>query len=116
STRTSIQLALGRMAQLDPITALSKLEAVNRTFRNKLAESFCRLCAARRVNTIEQIPDALWEEAEEITSYDRKALIGLLEISSKDNLVAALTAATKTFRTLGKLDDDYHRTQARIEM
>jgi hypothetical protein len=116
STRTSIQLALGRMAQLDPVTALSKLEAVNRTLRDKLAESFCRLCAARGANTIEQIPDALWEEAEEITSYDRKALTGLLEISSKDNLVAALTAAAKTFRTLGKLDDDYHRTQVRIEM
>jgi Pentapeptide repeats (8 copies) len=114
--RNSIQLALGRMAQLDPITALSKLEAVNRTLRDKLAESFCRLCAARGVRAIEQISDAVWEEAEEITSYDRKALTGLLEISSKDSLVAALTAAAKTFRTLGKLDDNYRRTQARIEM
>lgn len=116
SVRNSIQLALGRLAQLDPITALAKLEAVNRALRDRLAESFCSLCVARGVNGIEQISDTLWEEAEEITSYDRKALAGLLEISSKDNLVAALAAAAHKFRTLGKSDDDYHRTQTRIEM
>lgn len=116
SARNSIQLSLGRMAKLDPIIALSKLEALNRTLRDKLAESFCRLCSARGINAIEQISEALWEEAEEITSYDRKALTGLLEILPKDNLIAALTAAARTFRTLRKSDNEDLRIQTRVEM
>ena len=32
---------------------------------------------------VEQVPDEIWEEAEEATSYDRKALTALLQILPK---------------------------------
>ena len=114
--RNAVQSALSRLVVLDPATALPKLEAINRTLRDALAESFCRFCVARGMKTIEQIPDAVWEEAEEVTSYDRQALSGLLQILPKDNLVAALTAATRTYRTLGKSDNDDYRARTRVEL
>src|SRR5580704_8051875 len=54
--RNAIQSALGRLVELDPATAVPKLEAINRTLRDALAESFCRFCVARGMKTLEQIP------------------------------------------------------------
>ena len=112
--RNAIRTALGRLVELDPATALAKLEAINRTLRDALAESCCKFFVARGMNTLEEVPDAVWEEAEEVTSYDRQALTGLLQILPKDNLVAALTAATRACRTIGKSDNDDYR--AKLEL
>jgi hypothetical protein len=114
--RNAIRIALSRLVELDPATALGKLEAMNRRLRDALGESFCRFCVARGMKTIEEPPDAVWEEAEEVTSYDREALTGLLQILPKDNVVAALTAATRTYRTMGKSDNDDYRARTRVEL
>jgi uncharacterized protein YjbI with pentapeptide repeats len=113
--RNSFQAALGRLIGEDPATALAKLEAFNRTLRDSLAESLCRFCAVRGMKSIEQMPDVIWEEIEEVTAYDRQALAGLLQLSPKDNLVAALNSAIRTFRTLVKSDYDASRGKTRIE-
>jgi hypothetical protein len=116
NARNAVQSALGRLVELDPATAIPKLEAINRTLRDALAESFCRFCVARGMKTLEQIPGVVWEEAEEVSSYDRQALIGLSQILPKDNLVAALTAARRTYRTLGKPENDDYRARTRVEL
>jgi len=116
AVRNAIRTALSRLVELDPATALAKLEATNRTLRDALAESFCRFCVAAGRKTIEQIPDAVWEEAEEATSYDRQALTGLLQLVPKDNLVAALTEGTKIYRTTVKSDNADYRARARVEL
>ncbi len=113
--RNSIQASLGRLIGEDPVMALAKLEALNRTLRDSLAESLCRFCVVRGMKSIEQMPEIIWEEIEEVTAYDRQALTGLLEISSRDNLVAALNSAIRSFRTLGKSDYDADRAKTRIE-
>ena len=96
--------------------ALWKLETINRALCDALAESFCRFCVAREIPVIEQMPEAVWEEAEEVTSYDRWALTELLELLPKDNLVAAVAAATRTHRTMAKSDDDVYRARTRVEL
>jgi uncharacterized protein YjbI with pentapeptide repeats len=113
--RNSIRASLGRLIREDPVTALAKLEAFNRTLRDSMAECLCRFGAARGVESIELLPEAVWEEIEEVTAYDRQALTGLLEISPKDNLVAALNSAIRTFRTLSHSDDNANRVKTRIE-
>jgi pentapeptide repeat protein len=50
-----------------------------------------------------------------MTSYDREALTGLLEILPKDNLVATLSAAARAFRTSGESDNADYRVRTRIE-
>jgi Pentapeptide repeats (8 copies) len=114
--RNAIRTALSRLVELDPASALAKLEAMNRTLRDALAESFCRFCVARERPAIEQLPDEVWEEAEEVTSYDRQALAGLLQILPKDNLVAALTTATRKHLALANSDDGVYRARTRIEL
>jgi len=113
--RNSIRASLGRLTGADPVTALAKLEAFNRTLRDSLAESLCRFCVARGIKSIEQMPEVIWEEIEEITAYDRQALTGLLETLPKDNLVAALNSAIRTFRTLDKSNYDADRAKTRTE-
>jgi uncharacterized protein YjbI with pentapeptide repeats len=115
SIRISIRASLGRLIGEDPVTALAKLEAVNRTLRDALAESLCRFSVARGMKSIEHLPDVIWEEIEEVTAYDRKALTGLLEISPKDNLLAALNSAIRSFRTLGESEHDTDRVKTRVE-
>jgi uncharacterized protein YjbI with pentapeptide repeats len=114
--RNSIQSALGRLVELDPPTALLKLEAVNRTLRDALAESFCKFCVIRGTPAVEQITDAVWDEAEEATSYDRQALFALLEIIPKDNLGAFLASATRVYRTIGKSDQERYGDRTRVEL
>jgi uncharacterized protein YjbI with pentapeptide repeats len=114
--RHAIRIAFGRLVELDPATALGKLEAVNRTLRDGLAESFCRFFVAREIPAIEQLADPVWEEAEEVTSYDREALNGLLQILPKDNLVAALAAATRIYKAMAKSHTDDYRTRTRVEL
>jgi hypothetical protein len=116
NVRNSIRAALGRLVELDPATAFAKTEAINRSLRDALAEGFCRFCVARGMNALEEVPDPIWEEAEEATSYDRQALSGLLQILPKDNLVAALTAAMGTYRTIAKSDSDQYRARSRVEL
>ena len=116
NARNAIRTALDRLVELDPATAFEKLQAINRTLRDALAESFCRFCVGRETKTLEQVPDAVWEEAEEATSYDRHALTGLLQILPKDHLAAALNAATKTYRTIGQSDKDDYRARTRLEL
>ena len=67
------------------------------------------------MTSIEQMPEVIWEEIEEVTTYDRQALTGLLETLPKDNLVADLNSAIRSFRTLGKCDHDAGRAKTRIE-
>jgi Pentapeptide repeats (8 copies) len=114
--RNAIRTALNRLVELDPASALVKLETINRALRDALAESFCRFCVAREIPVIEQLPEAVWEEAEEVTSYDRWALTELLELLPKDNLVAALASATRTHRAMAKSDDDVYRARTRVEL
>ncbi len=114
--RNAIRTALGRLAELDPVTALAKLEAINRTLRDALAESFCRFCVAAGVQSIEKVPDLIWDEAAQVSSYDREALAGLLQILTKDHLVAAMAAATRTFRTTSKFDYEDCRAKTRLEL
>jgi hypothetical protein len=114
--RNAIQTALSRLMELDPDTALAKLQAVNWTLRDALAESFCRFCVARGMKTLEQTPDTLWEEAEEVTSYDRRALSGLLQILPKDNLVAAMTAATRAYQTMAKSHIEDYKARTSVEL
>jgi len=102
--------------ELDPASALAKLEAINRTLRDALAESFCRFCVAREMPMIEELSDAVWEEAGEVTSYNREALTGLLQLLPKDNLLAALTAATRTHHAMAKSDNDDYRAKTRVEL
>jgi uncharacterized protein YjbI with pentapeptide repeats len=102
--------------ELDPATAFEKLQAINRTLRDALAESFCRFCVGRDMKALDQVPDSVWEEAEEATSYDRHALTGLLQILPKDQLVAALNAATKTYRTIWQSDKDDYGARTRVEL
>ena len=71
---------------------------------------------ARERPAIEQLPEEVWEQAEEVTSYDRHALAGLLQILPKDNLVAALTTATRTYRAQANSDDRVYRARTRIEL
>jgi uncharacterized protein YjbI with pentapeptide repeats len=111
NTRDSIRNSLGRLVERDPARALAKLEAVNRSLRDAMAESLCRFCVARGVKSIEQLTDTIWAEIEEVTGYDRAALTGLLETIPKDNLTAALNAARREFHRLGKADDDAERTR-----
>jgi uncharacterized protein YjbI with pentapeptide repeats len=115
SVRNSIRASLGRLIGKDPVTALAKLETFNRTLRDSLAESLCRFYAARGMKSIEQLPEPIWEELEEVTAYDRQALTGLLETLPKDNLVADLNSAIKSFRTLGKSDHDADLAKTRNE-
>jgi uncharacterized protein YjbI with pentapeptide repeats len=114
--RHAIRTALDRLAALDPATALAKLEAINRTLREALAEAFCRYCVAAGLNIIEQIPSEVWEEAEETTSYDRQALTGLLETLSQDQLAATLTEATRISRSSTKPDHDDYKGKTRFEL
>ncbi len=114
--RNAIRTALNRLVEMDPVGALGKLETINRTLRDALAESFCRFCAARETPSIEKLPEAAWEEAEEVTSYDRHALAGLLQILPKDNLVAALNTATRTYRAQANSDNKDCRARTRIEL
>jgi hypothetical protein len=114
--RNAIRTALSRLVELDPASALVKVETINRALRDALAESFCRFCVAREIQVIEQLPEAVWEEAEEVTSYDRWALAELLELLPKDNLVAALAAATRTHRAMVKSDDGVCRARTRVEL
>ena len=116
NTRDSIRNSLGRLVEKDPARALGKLEAVNRSLRDSMAESLCRFCVARGIKSIEHMPDTIWAEIEEVTAYDRAALTGLLGFIPKDNLTAALNAARRTFHTLGKADDDADRARTRIEL
>ena len=113
--RNSIRASLGRLIGKDTVMALAKLEAFNRTLRDSLAESLCRFCVARGMKSIDEMPEAIWEEIEEVTAYDRQALTGLLEILPRDNLVADLNSAIRSFRTLGKSDYDASRAKTRIE-
>ena len=115
NARNSIRASLGRLIGKDPVTALAKLEAFNRTLRDSLAESLCRFYVARGMKSIEQMPEVIWEEIEEVTTYDRQALTGLLETLPKDNLVADLNSAIRSFRTLGESDYDAGRAKTRIE-
>jgi uncharacterized protein YjbI with pentapeptide repeats len=112
----AIRSALSRLTELDPIGALAKLEAINRTLRDALAESFCKFCVAREIPAIEQLPAAVWAEAEEVTSYDRQALAGLLGILPKDNLDAAVTATTRIYQAMPKSETDDFRARTRIEL
>jgi hypothetical protein len=112
----AIRTAVGRLVELDPATALEKLEAINRKLRDALAESCCKFCVARGMNILEQVSDAVWVEAEEATSYDRHTLNGLLQILPKDNLVAYLAAATTACRTTGKLVNDDYRVKTRVDL
>jgi pentapeptide repeat protein len=114
--RHAIRTALSRLTELDPVGALAKLEAVNRTLRDALAELFCRFCVAREVLTIEQLPPSIWREAEEVTSYDRQALSGLLGILPKDNLDAAVTSASRLFQAQAKSEVDDFRARTRAEL
>jgi len=114
--RHAIRTALGRLVELDPTCALGKLEAINRTLRDAMAESFSRFCVARDNPALEQLPDAVWTEAEEVTSYDRQALSGLLQILPKDNLAASLTAATRTYQAVARSDADEYRARTRVEL
>ena len=114
--RNAIQSALGRMVELDPATALAKLEAMNRALRDALADSVCKFFVARELYLIEEVTDEVWGEAEEVTSYDRQALTALLQILPKDNLLAILTAATRTYRTVGKSETDGYRASTRFEL
>jgi uncharacterized protein YjbI with pentapeptide repeats len=114
--RHAIRTALSRLMELDPPGSFAKLEAINRTLRDALAESFCRFCVARGTPAIEQLPATVWEEAEDLTSYDRQALRGLLGILPKDNLAAALTAATRTYQSLAKAQTDDFRAKTRVEL
>ena len=116
NTRNAIRTAFSRLVELDPATAVSKLKAINRTLRDALAESFCRFCVARSVKKIEQIPDPVWEEAEEVTSYDRNALAGLLQIVPNDNLVATLSAAARTYRTTGNPSNNDYPARTRADL
>jgi uncharacterized protein YjbI with pentapeptide repeats len=114
--RHAIQTALSRLTELDPAGALSKLEAINRTLRDALAESFCRFCVGREILAIEQLPAAFWQEAEELTSYDQQALRGLLGILPKDNLDAAMSAATRMCQAMAKSEIDEFRARTRLEL
>lgn len=114
--RNAIQSALGRMVELDSASALAKLEAINRVLRDALAESICKFFVVREMNTIKEVTDAGWGEAEEVTSYDRQALTGLLHILPKDNLLAVLTAATRTYCTVGKSEIDGYKASTRLEL
>jgi len=114
--RNAIRVALSRLVELDPASALVKLEAINRALCNSLAESFCRFCVAREIPVIEQLPETVWEEAEEVASYDRWALTELLELLPKDNLAAALASATRTYRAMAKLDYDDNKARTRVEL
>lgn len=114
--RNAIRTALSRLVEMDPIDALGKLEAINRTLRDALAESFCRFCVARETPAIEQLTEVVWEEAEEVTSYDRHALTGLLLILPKDSLVAALATAKTTHRALANSGNKDYRARTRIEL
>ncbi len=114
--RNAIRAAFGRLAELDPGTAFAKLEAINRTLRDALADSFCRFCVARGAKIIEQAPATVWEEAEDLTSYDRPALAGLLQMLSKDNLQAVLTAAIRTHKTTEKPENEDCKARTRAEL
>src|SRR3984885_2242415 len=114
--RHAIRTALTRLTELDPVGALAKLEAINRTLRDALAESFCKFCVAREIPGIEQLPAAVWQEAEEVSSYDRQALSGLLGILPKDNLEAAMTAATRIYQAMAKSETDAFRARTRVDL
>jgi pentapeptide repeat protein len=114
--RNAVRTAFGRLVVMDPAAALAKLKAINRTLRDALAESFCRFCVARGSKEVEQVPDETWEEAEEVTSYDRKALTALLQILPKDNLAAALSAATRAYRPTGDPGGENDRGRTRAEL
>jgi uncharacterized protein YjbI with pentapeptide repeats len=114
--RHAIRTALSRLIELDPVGALAKLEAINRTLRDALAESFCKFCVAREIPAIEQLPAAVWQEAEEVSSYDREAISGLLGILPKDNLDAAVTAATRIYQAMAKSETDVFRARTRVEL
>jgi Pentapeptide repeats (8 copies) len=114
--RNAVRTAFGRLVVMDPAMALTKLEAINRTLRDALAESFCRFCVARGSKNLEQVPDETWEEAEKVTSYDRKALTALLQILPNDNLAAALGAATRAYRPMVEADGGDHRARTRVEL
>jgi uncharacterized protein YjbI with pentapeptide repeats len=114
--RHAIRTALSRLTELDPVGALAKLEAINRALRDALAESFCKFCVAREIPAIEQLPAAVWQEAEEVTSYDQQALSGLLRILPKDNLDAALTASTRIYQAVAKSETDDFRARTRVEL
>ena len=106
NTRNAIRTAFSRLVELDPAAALSKLKATNRNLRDALAEAFCRFCVVRSVKKIEMIPDSVWEEAEEATSYNRDALTGLVQLVPDDNIAAKWSAAARTYRTRGNSDKD----------
>ena len=114
--RNAVRTAFGRLVVMDPAPALAKLEAINRALRDALAESFCRFCVVRGSMGVEQVPDGIWKEAEETTSYDRKALTALLHILPSDNLTAALSAAARACRPLGELDGGDYRARTRVEL
>jgi hypothetical protein len=112
----AVRTAFGRLVIMDPTSALAKLEAINRALRDALAESFCRFCVVRGSMGVEQVPDEIWEEAEEATSYDRKALTALLQILPSDNLTAALSAAARACRPMGESDRGDYRARTRIDL
>src|SRR5580704_42140 len=114
--RNAVRTAFGRLVVMDPTPALTKLEAINRALRDALAESFCRFCVVRGSMGVERVPDETWEEAEEVTSYDRKALTALLQILPSDNLAAALSAAARAYRPMGESDGGDYRGRTRVEL
>jgi Pentapeptide repeats (8 copies) len=114
--RNTVRTAFGRLVMMDPTPALAKLEAINRALRDALAESFCRFCVVRGSMGVEQVLDENWEEAEKVTSYDRKALAALLQILPNDNLVAALNAAMTACRPMGQSDGGDYRARTRVEL
>jgi uncharacterized protein YjbI with pentapeptide repeats len=115
NTRDSIRNSLGRLVEEDPVRALAKLAAVNRSLQDSMAESWCRFCVARGTKSLEQVPDTLWAEIEEVTAYDRTAITELLESIPKDNLTAAINSARRIFRTSSRADNDVDRATTRIE-
>jgi uncharacterized protein YjbI with pentapeptide repeats len=114
--RTAIRAALERLVALDPAAALPKLQSINRSLGSAMAESFCRTCAARGIESIEQVHDAIWQEVEEATGYDRDAITGLLQILPRDSVIAGFTTAARARRLAGKkdFDDDECRTRAEL--
>jgi len=114
--RTAIGAALERLVALDPAAALPKLQSINRSLGSAMAESFCRTCAARGIESIEQVHDAIWQEVEEATAYDRDAITGLLQILPRDTVIAGFTTAARARRLAGKKDfeDDECRTRAEL--
>lgn len=114
--RTAIRAALERLVALHPAAALPKLQSINHSLGSAMAESFCRTCAARGIESIEQVHDAIWQEVEEATGYDRDAITGLLQILPRDSVIAGFTTAARARRLAGKkdFDDDECRTRAEL--